>query len=245
MKIDNDVANILVNSNVDGDYLYLPPEQLERNLYLRVNKVLESMDGKWNRKLKAHVFDKSPLAALENIILTGEYTDAKHEYQFFETPKNIALQIIEMANIHNNETILEPSAGKGAIAKFIKGCDCIELNEDNKKYLIENNFHLVWNDFLTFNRKYDVIIANPPFTAQQDITHVNHMLELANHKVISIMSSSVLFRTNKKTVDFREKIEGLGGTFMRLPEKSFAESGTNVNTCILCVDIKNLRRPTK
>uniref|UniRef100_A0A6M3XW24 Putative methyltransferase n=1 Tax=viral metagenome TaxID=1070528 RepID=A0A6M3XW24_9ZZZZ len=53
MKIDNDVANVLVNSNVDKNYLYLPQEQLERNLYVRVNKVLKSMGGKWNRKLKS------------------------------------------------------------------------------------------------------------------------------------------------------------------------------------------------
>ena len=238
MKIDNDVANVLVNSNVDENYLYLPQEQLERNLYVRVNKVLEAMGGKWNRKLKTHIFDKSPETVLENIILTGEYTDAKHEYQFFETPENIALQLIEMADVKNDETILEPSAGKGAIAKFMKGCDCIELNEDNRKYLIENNFNLVWDDFLTFNKKYDVIIANPPFTKQQDITHVDHMLELANRRVISVMSSSVLFRTNKKTIEFRNKIESLGGDFMRLPEKSFTVSGTNVATCILCVDVR-------
>jgi type I restriction-modification system DNA methylase subunit len=240
MKIDNDVANVLINSNVKDNLLYLPPEQLERSLYLRVNKVLQSLGGKWNRKLKSHVFEKSPESDLENIILTGEYTDAKQEYQFFETPENIALQIIEMAEIKDNETILEPSAGKGAIAKFIKKCNCVELNKDNRKYLVENDFNLVWDDFLTFNKKYDVIIANPPFTKQQDIDHVNHMIELANKRVISIMSFSVLFRTNKKTIEFRNLIESLGGEFIELPEKSFARSGTNVNACI--VSIKKERR---
>ena len=239
MKIDNDVANVLVNSNVDKNYLYLPQEQLERNLYVRVNKVLKSMGGKWNRKLKSHIFNKSPETVLENIILTGEYTDAKHEYQFFETPGEVVERLLDKVNIKSGETILEPSAGKGAIAKFIKGCDCVELNEDNRTFLKENNFNLIWDDFLTFNKKYDVIIANPPFTKQQDITHVEHMLGLANRRVVSIMSSSVLFRTNKKTIEFRNKIESLGGDFMKLPEKSFAESGTNVNACILCVDVRN------
>ena len=239
MRIDNDVANVLANSNVDENYLYLPQEQLERNLYLRVNKVLESMGGKWNRKLKTHIFDKSPLTALENIILTGEYTDAKHEYQFFETPGEVVIRIIDKADIRPGETILEPSAGRGAIAKYIPKCDCVELNEDNRVFLKENNFNLIWDDFLTFNKKYDVIIANPPFTKQQDITHVEHMLELTNRRIVSVMSSSVLFRTNKKTVEFRNKIESLGGEFMKLPEKSFTVSDTNVATCILCVDVRN------
>jgi len=237
MRIDNDVANVLINSNVEENYLYLPQEQLERNLYVRVNKVLESMGGKWNRKLKSHIFDKSPETALENIILTGEYIDAKHEYQFFETPGEIVIRLLDKVNIKPGETILEPSAGKGAIAKYIPECDCIELNEDNRTFLRENNFNLIWDDFLTFNKKYDVIIANPPFVKQQDITHVEHMLELANRRVVSVMSSSVLFRTNKKTVEFRNKIESLGGEFMKLPEKSFTASGTNVATCILCVDV--------
>jgi hypothetical protein len=55
MKIDNDVANVLINSNVKDNLLYLPPEQLERSLYLRVNKVLQSLGGKWNRKLKKSI----------------------------------------------------------------------------------------------------------------------------------------------------------------------------------------------
>jgi len=240
MRIDNDVANVLANSNVDENYLYLPQEQLERNLYLRTNKVLESMGGKWNRKLKAHVFDKSPATALENIILTGEYTDAKYEYQFFETPGEVAIRLIDKADIKLGETILEPSAGRGAIVKYIPECDCIELNEDNRTFLKEKHFNLIWDDFLTFDKKYDVIIANPPFSKQQDIIHVEHMLELANRRIVSVMSSSVLFRTNKKTVEFRNKIESLGGDFMKLPEKSFTISGTNVATCILCVNVRNI-----
>ena len=236
MKIDNDVANVLINSNVEENLLYLPQEQLERNLYLKVNKVLESLGGKWNRKAKAHIFEECPENKLENIILTGEYTDAKQEYQFFETPQDVALQLIEMANIKEGETVLEPSAGKGAIAKYIKGCDCVELNKDNRKYLIENGFNFVWDDFLTFNQKYDVIIANPPFTKQQDIDHVNHMIKLANKRVISVMSFSVLFRTNKKTTEFRNLVESYDGDFVELPEKSFARSGTNVNTCIVNIN---------
>ena len=236
MKIENDVSNILGNSRIEGNCLYLPEGQLERKLYLKVNQVLEAIHGKWNRKVKAHIFNESPSDILEEILLTGEYTNQKKEYQFFETPENIALQLIELANIQKGETILEPSAGKGAIAKFMKGCDCVELNEENRTYLIENNFNLVGKDFLEFSNKYDVIIANPPFSKQQDITHVEHMMELAP-KVVSVMSSSVLFRTNKKTVNFRNEVKSLNGKFIKLPEKSFAESGTNVNACILLIDL--------
>ena len=238
MKVENEVINILSNSDIVDNFLFLPKEPLERNLYVAVNKVLEAINGKWNRKIKGHIFNESPKEILEEILLTGEYTDQKKEFQFFETPKNIVTQMLELANIQKNETVLEPSAGKGAIAQYINNCDCVELNKENRKYLKENNFNLVGENFLDFNNKYDVIIANPPFSNQQDITHVEHMLKLAKNKIVSIMSSSVLFRTNKKTVEFREKVNNLQGEFIELPNKSFKESGTNVNTCIVYINLK-------
>jgi type I restriction-modification system DNA methylase subunit len=236
MEITNEVANVLANSRIEGNNLYLPEGQLERKLYVAVNKVLESIKGKWSRKEKAHIFSDSPLGIVEEILLTGEYIDEKKEYQFFETPIELAKQLVQMANIQEGETVLEPSAGKGRIAGLITGCDCIELNPDNQQYLKDNGFNIIDTDFLSFWEDYDVIVANPPFSKQQDIAHVKHMIGLAKRRVVSVMSASVLFRDNKKTVDFRNLIEELGGTIEPLPDNIFAESGTNVKTCVVCVD---------
>lgn len=235
MKISNDVANVLANSKVEENKLFLPPEQLERKLYVSVNKVLEAIGGKWNRKAMAHLFDESPENTIEEILQTGEYTHAKNEYNFFETPGPLAKRLVEMAEIDEGN-VLEPSAGRGAIAKFMK-CDCVELEESNRKYLIENGFNLVGDDFLNFSQPYDYIVANPPFSKQRDIDHVTHMVELARKRVVSIMSASVLFRTNRKTEEFRDMVYSHGGTITPLPEGSFAASGTNVNTCVVLIDI--------
>jgi len=237
MQITNEVANILADSMVENNNLYLPDIQLERKLYVAVNKVLEAIGGKWNRKAKSHIFDESPVDIIEQILQTGEYIDEKKEFQFFETPEHIAKQLIKLADIQPDETVLEPSAGKGAIAKYIPNCDCIELNELNRKHLIENGFNIVGEEFLKFETKYDVIIANPPFSFQSDISHVLHMIELANRKVVSVMSASVLFRTNKKTKMFRESVNKLGGSIEPLPDNSFKNSGTNIRTCIASVNI--------
>jgi len=234
---DENVVNILANSHVDANKLFLPNQQLDRKLYVAVNKVLEAIGGKWNRKERAHIFEGSPADIVENILLTGEYTDQKKEFQFFETPRELAKQLVGMADIREGETVLEPSAGKGAIANFFNGCDCIELNERNRKHLQQNGFNLVGDDFLSFDNKYDVIVANPPFTKQQDIDHVLHMLKLANRRVVSVMSASVLFRDNHKTVAFRALTERLDATIEPLPDGSFSSSGTNVRTCVFCADI--------
>lgn len=234
MKISNDVANVLANSEIEGNRLFLPPGQLERKLYLSVDKVLKAIGGKWNRKEKAHLFPESVEDIIEEILQTGEYVHAKNEYNFFETPEPLAKRLIEMAGV-NGGTILEPSAGHGAIAKYLD-CDCVEPEEGNRKYLSENGFNLVGEDFLQFNEPYDYIIANPPFSKQRDVDHITHMIELARKTVVSVASASVLFRDNKKTVEFRGLVDSYGGYIEPLPAGSFKASGTNVNTCVVVVE---------
>lgn len=241
MKISNDTANVLGNSVVEESVLYLPEGQLDRKLYQDVNKVLVAIGGKWNRKQEGHIFDSDPSDKLDQILLSGEYTNEKTMYQFFETPPDIAELLIEKANIETGQSILEPSAGNGSIVDKIYdsgfNCDCIEINPKCREVLKAKNYNIVADDFLKFEQKYDIIIANPPFTKKQDIDHVTHMIALANCRVVSIMSASILFRTNKKTENFRKLIDNKDGKIEELPEKSFKESGTNVNACIVIADI--------
>lgn len=237
MRISDNVANILANSKIEENNLFLPDGKLDRKLYVAVNKVLTAIKGKWNRSAKAHVFNESPADTIEIILLTGEYTDQKKEFQFFEIPQFLAEKLVEMAEIRERETVLEPSAGRAGIAKLIDGCHCVELDPDNRAFLVENGFPVVGSNFMDFIGSYDVIVANPPFTKQQDIDHVNRMIDSARRRVVSVMSASVMFRDNKKTVNFRARVGGLGGTIEMLPEKTFAKSGTNVRTCIVCVNV--------
>lgn len=236
MKLDNEVINVIANSVVEGNKLFLPNVQLDRKLYVKVDKALKAIGGKWNRSSKAHLFDKDIEEAIEQLLQTGEVIDVKKEFQFFETPESLALEMVQIANIQENETVLEPSAGKGRISQHINGCDVIELNPDNRKYLISKGFNYIHDDFMTFDKQYDVIVANPPFSKQQDIDHITRMIELANRCVVSIASASVLFRDNKKTVAFRDLIESLGGTITELPKETFKESGTMVNVCLVHVE---------
>ena len=85
-----------------------------------------------------------------------------------------------------------------------------------------------------------MLVANPPFTGQQDIDHVLHMLKLANRRVVSVMSASVIFRDNHKTVSFRTFMDEFGGTIESLPDGSFSSSGTMVRACIFYADIGSI-----
>lgn len=245
MKIDTEYLKVIDQSTIKDNKLFLPDMQLDRKTYLGVNKVLESLGGKWNRKEKCHIFPNDIEDAINEAMLTGEYTDQKKEFNFFETPEDIAKKLVELACIKTGDVVLEPSAGKGAIAQHIilngmwsSRCHllCIEIMDDNIFYLTTHGYKVVHVDFLTYNEPCDVIIANPPFTKQQDIDHVNHMIKLAKRKVVSIMSSSINFRENKKTKEFRKLLNKYDHQIIALPPGAFKESGTMVNACIVVVN---------
>ncbi len=233
MKVPDEAIDVLANSEIIGNNLFLPPTQLERKLYVSVNKALEALGGKWVRKEKSHAFQEDPAEAIEQLLQTGEYVCEKKEFQFFETPEWLAKKMVTLANIQPGDRALEPSAGRGAIARFMPGCSCIELNPKHYQELAGAGYSMVGDDFLTFNDPtYDIIVMNPPFSNQQDIDHVTHAFNLARLRVVAIASASVLFRTNRKTEEFRDLVNRYG-TIEPLPDGAFKEAGTMVRTCLV------------
>lgn len=251
MIIEKNVLDIIDLGDTKNNVYYLPQMQLERSMYLKVNKVLELLGGKWNRKQKGHIFESSIDDRIDDIILTGEIIDKKKELQFFETPEKVALQICELAKIKSGSNILEPSAGRGAILKVARRYShnlyWAELDEENAAHIqiglrIGKNFLQIEPNEL----KIDYVIMNPPFSKQQDIDHVTHALKfLENGVLVSVMSPSIKFRTNKKTTDFLNYISKYETEIIDLPKKTFASSGTMVNTIILKVNkgLSNFEHP--
>lgn len=144
--------------------------------------------------------------------------------------------------------ILEPSAGPGAIAeRALKHpgarVTCVEIQGHLAAALAASGQYerVVHDDFL--NRSpdelglFDVIVMNPPFDAGRDVDHVTHALRfLAEGGVlVSVMGAGVEYREDRKTSDFRKEVERRGGKFFDLPEGSFRESGTNMNTVLCCI----------
>jgi len=246
LRISEGVRAILSASTIDNMVIFLPPKQLDRKMYEQVNKILEAMDGKWNKKTKGHVFSFDPTDKLDEVLLTGEIDNPKAAKNgYFPTPLPIVKRLIELANIHSGMRVLEPSAGQGHIADEIRrensgllSFDIVEILPENQNVLRDKGYNLLCNDFLKLkNVAYDRIIMNPPFERQQDIDHVLHAWDLlsAYGRLVSVMSSGVMFRENKKTQSFRELIEK-NGEFERNPEGSFRASGTMVDTIIVTLD---------
>ncbi|CAM5717821.1 hypothetical protein [Streptomyces canarius] len=77
---------------------------------------------------------------------------------------------------------------------------------------------------------------NPPFSAA--VQHVKHALGFLDDDgtLVAVMPESVLWHSDRATVEFRELIALAEGTFAPLPDDSFAPSGANVRTVLLVVD---------
>jgi len=84
---------------------------------------------------------------------------------------------------------------------------------------------------------YDKVVMNPPFEKQADIDHVLHAFKFLKPggRLVSIMASSVTFRENKKTLDFKELVD-LHGFIEHNLAGAFKASGTMVNTVTVVLD---------
>lgn len=115
MKLTLDQIRIIREAELDGNKLYLQG-QLDRKQYTSINEVLETIGLKRNRKEKAHISDCNPeelKEAIDDIIETGEVETLKEtikKFQFYETPREVAEYLVELADIQSDDIICEPSA---------------------------------------------------------------------------------------------------------------------------------------
>lgn len=235
--------NVLLECTVEGNIVKLPPTVLDRKLYLEVAKSLNLIGGKWKGgKVQGFVFEADPTELL-NEIADGRDRNLKKEFQFFETPKKLANYLVELAEVNDNHTILEPSCGQGAIIQAINAVcnvivDCYELMEVNQIVLRKTNlkYNLIGDDFLKHKERcYDRIIANPPFTRNQDIEHIKKMYDCLNSqgKLVSISSESWVLGTQKKQADFKEWLKINNAEILEIERGVFKESGTDVGGRII------------
>lgn len=242
MKIDDDVMAVLSRAEVNNNALVLTG-QLDRKLYERTNKVLEAAGGKWNRKAKAHLFDTDALTRVDQILISGAVEVPKDEFNYFPSPPDVVARLMELADVQQDMRVLEPSAGRGAIAYACADAgatvDCVELMEANFVALAgDARLGAVQRmDFLTKepDASYDRVVMNPPFSKQADIKHVLHALRFLKPigLLVSVMAASVAFRDNKLTQDFRDLIRKRGGDMEALPEGAFKSCGTMVRALIV------------
>jgi hypothetical protein len=240
-----EVLEVLNQCKINDNIVTLPDIQLDRKLYQDVARKIELIGGKWNRKFKGFLFPENPTNLFADIC-NGDNRNIKKEFQFFATPAELAEELCSYIPA-NAISALEPSAGRGAIVQAINKnrpditiCYC-ELMELNRKQF-KGNAILLDDDFLKADfsdfEKFDVVIANPPFSKNQDIDHFVKMLTVCKEggRIISIMSKHWQFSQNKKERLFRELLELKNAQIIDIEAGAFKESGTNTAACIVVLD---------
>lgn len=255
IAIADDVAAILRNQLYFNDHeVRITGNRLDPKLYKRVNQILEALGGKWNRKAQAHIFPGVSREAIEAALADGKVLNAKQSFQFFETPEDLAQRMVNLADIDPGMTVLEPSAGRGAIAAVIldKSFDCkltvLDLDPAHQAVLeslyessnaVDSYDVLPPSDFLGVGPGgFDRIVMNPPFTGGQDIEHVRHAYSLLNSggRIVAIMSPSGFNNSDKRSVGFRAWLSGLDHQIEELPAGTFKASGTNVVSMLVKIN---------
>ena len=162
---------------------------------------------------------------------------------FFITPKNIAAQVVELADIREGMEVLEPSAGRGDIAELVNHgskLTCIEYQQKLAGILELRGFKTICGDFLEHTGSYHRIVQNPPFERGQDISHTLHAYQLlkSGGRLVSILGEGAFFRGDKVATDFRDWLEERGAEVIDLPAGSFQGTitSTGVKARIVVID---------
>src|SRR5690625_2570541 len=134
------------------------------------------------------------------------YTDNK---DFYPTPKALFQRLVGNNLRFISGRILEPSAGKGDMIRYIHESRGFRSRDDLKIDAIENDprlvntlmaegYSVVWDDFLTYEtyKEYDFIVMNPPFS--NGVDHVLKAIELAENQLSRCEIYAIL---NKETIN--------------------------------------------
>ena len=241
-------AKIFKNGNL---HLYFRRD----DLVTEVNKVLAEYYGE---VLAAGADAAAPEAAEKNS--TKPRTDLAHAHNFdyFPTSSSVSDRILShggISSIEQGKTVLEPSAGDGALVKAAieagaLPCDIIAIEIQGDKAETMRSMGLgsvLQKDFLHVSPddigQFDIVLMNPPFSKGRDCDHVLHAMEFVKPggTLVAIMSAGVEYRSDKRTKALRKKVSewkviGYGGEPWRdLPTGSFSEVGTNINTVMLAI----------
>lgn len=129
MRLSPTVIQLLKNVTISGHLTTMPT--LDRKDYAAVNQALELLGGKWDRKAKAHRWDCDPNDPIVQAIATGEISDWKKEFQFFETPPLLAKHMVATGLIGasgpgtKRRARLDPQLHQTAPAQSRHGYPCL------------------------------------------------------------------------------------------------------------------------
>lgn len=166
---------------------------------------------------------------------------------YFPTPEPLGYKMMEWANMGEGDTVLEPSAGHGAIARYApKGNQMVAIEPSQSLFtklqlkaggLGRKFVNTIFENY-DIGNKHDVVVMNPPF-GTAGATAIAHLGKAFKHleeggRVVALIPRG---STDKK---FDKWIEGEKTAVLRaeveLPDIVFKQAGTKVVCRVVVVD---------
>jgi hypothetical protein len=179
-------------------------------------------------------------AALASRHEDGTAPQAIAVHQLFQTPPDLARELVSLLPSVAGMRILEPSAGLGRLLDALAPLDAAEIvavekapecagelfRQERERLTIKQR------DFLSLTQSdlgtFDAVAMNPPFTMRSDIRHILHALTFLK----SGGTLSALCMAGAQ----REKIlRPLSSTWKEIPAGAFRSEGTNIPTILLSI----------
>jgi len=232
----------------------------------RLHDILETAVNLYWFEKHADSFRKNiyeTLTELENLtqrLPTQNCRDGEQTaLQQFSTPPALAFVMAQLLKTRKNSIALEPSAGTGCLANWLKIAGCrVEVNEISarRRLLLElqeykplNLNAEFLNDLLEPKIKPDFILMNPPFSSSGGRTkkgdtnfgfrHVESALLRLNPggRLVCLLGANGCLKTDKGR-SFWKRIgsEYEVRSFLVIPAKAFYKHGTTFQTVIVIID---------
>lgn len=202
-------------------------------------------------------------------ILTQMPDMEKSKNTFYPTPRSVSMKMARLVNWKYVCSVLEPSAGKGDLAreaayelykrqhdyypgyesaeKYIPKADvdCVEIDKNLSAILRDKGFRVVHDDFLTFftQKRYDLILMNPPFS--DGAKHFLKALDMMSDggQVVCLLNAQTIKNPycyeRQKLVN---KLNELGATIEYMPGAfAQAERGTDTEIAMIYVSVESAK----
>lgn len=191
-------------------------------------------------------FDRAVLDYYTNQKLSGRRDDREGK-DYYPTPEPLGFMMSQWGQIGDGESVLEPSAGHGAIARYVPRENLLTAIEPSQGLFSRLQVKAGGNGrrfentiFENYNvvNKHDVVLMNPPFGTGGRLA-VDHVAKAFQHleeggRIVAIIPRGSTDSKFDKWYNGQE--DAVVSAEIGLPDITFERAGTSVNCRVVVID---------